>query len=212
MVGFGNAEDAFGFVGAISGSGFELAVLALLFSVVTAFFAIRLYRPIMALAGGLGVSFVAYSLIGPGAVLEGLIPPVAGVDSAVAISLGGAALGFIAGALLPRLVLFLGGIGAGGLLGEIFLPLIAPQSMIDPTLMLLLGLSAGFILGVLLSLFTRPVYILLTSFGSLSVAGTIAFTLLFPEADPLRGAAIGAVLGFIPTLFQLRAAKRERLI
>ena len=176
----GNVTEAvasFDIAGFFTNFGFELAMIALVFCVVMAFFAMRLYKIFMSLFGAVGVGFISYSLLGPDAMFAGSLPVVEGINLDAAISLGAAIIGFILGVALPKFVLFLGGVGIGSVFTKMLIPMVAPGIELDPTITLIVGVVVGIILGVMLSLLFRPVYIILTSLGCSVIAGIILVTL-----------------------------------
>lgn len=205
------AEKAAGFdLGAVfSDFGFEVAMIALVACVVIAFFAMRLYKIFMSLFGAVGVGYIVYTLIKPGAILAEFIPTLEKVNLASAIGLAAAIIGFILGVALPKFVLFLGGVGIGVVATKFAFPLIAPGVALDPTIMLIVGVVVGLILGVLLSLLFKPVYILLTSLGFSTIAGIIIIMLVMPSVGVLPGALSGLVLGIIPMIYQFRSSAFE---
>lgn len=186
--------------------GFELGMIALVACIVFAFFAMRLYKIFMSLFGAVGVGYIVYNLIGPGAVFENITPYVEGVEMAEAISLGAAIIGFVLGVALPKFVLFLGGIGIGVVATKFVIPMVAPDLELDSTVLLIIGVVVGIIIGVLLSLLFRPVYILLTSFGFSAIAGIAIVMMIMPSLGFIPGAIIGLLLGFIPMTYQFRSS------
>ena len=194
---------------ASGGISFEVALIILGVCVVIAFFAMRLYKIFMSLFGAVGIGYIAYTLIGPGAIFANLIPSNAKVDIAAAISLGAAIIGFIIGVALPKFVLFLGGIGVGVVATKIAIPIFAPGVDLDKTIMLIVGVVVGLIIGVLLSLLFRPVYIFLSSLGCSAVAGVVVSMLVMPSLNVLIGMGIGMALGIIPMAYQFRSSAFE---
>lgn len=208
---FAAYENALGFdaVGFINDFGFEMSMFALVACIVLAFFAMRLFKIIMSAFGGAGVGFIAYYLFGPGAMFGDLLPEVEGINMAAAVGLGAAVLGFILGVALPKLVLFIGGIGIGCVGVKFIIPMVAPAVELDPTIILIIGAVVGAILGILLSLLLRPVYILITSLGCSAIAGVILVVLVMPGVDMLMGAIGGAIFGLIPMIYQFRSSAYE---
>jgi hypothetical protein len=204
-----DATGGFDFSAFMTDFGFELAMIAIVCCVVMAFFAMRLYKIFMSLFGAVGIGFIAHSLIGPGAMLEGVLPTSESINVAAAISLGAATLGFILGVALPKFVLFLGGIGIGAVFTKMLIPMVAPSVVLDPTITLILGVVVGILLGVLLSLLFRPVYILLTSLGCSAIAGLVVINLVMPSANILYGALGGLAFGFIAMIYEFRSSALE---
>lgn len=186
--------------------GFELAMIALVFCVVMAFFAMRLYKIFMSLFGAVGVGFITYSLIGPDAIFAGKLPEISLFDLASGITLAAAILGFIIGVVTPKFVLFLGGIGIGSVFTKVVIALVVPGFSLDPTVTLIIGVIVGIMLGVMLSLLFRPVYILLTSLGCMTIAGIVLVTFVAPNLGVIPGALGGLGVGIIPMIYQFRSS------
>ena len=201
----GNATETI--ASAASGSftiGFEVAVIALAVCVIMAFFAMRFYKLFMSLfaAGGIGV--IAYSLFAPGGMLAGYMPAVGGANAALVVSIVAAIGGFTIGILMPKFVLFLGGVGLSVVATRVLVPLFIPSLHLDGSVMLVAGLVAGLVVGVLLCLVFKPIYIFITAFGCSAIAGVLLVSLVAPGTSVLIGAVGGAVFGIIPAIHQFR--------
>ena len=201
-------ENTAGFDAAafIEDFGFEMSMFTLVACIVLAFFAMRLYKIIMSAFGGAGVGFIVYYLFGPGAMFGDILPAVEGINVAAAVGLGAAVLGFILGVFMPKFILFIGGIGIGCVGVKFVIPMVAPAVELDPTIILIIGAVVGCVLGIMLSLLLRPVYILITSLGCSAIAGVIIAVLVMPGVDMLMGAVGGAVFGLIPMIYQFRSS------
>ena len=188
--------------------GFEVAMIVIVACVVLAFFAIRLYKMLMCAFGAVGIGYVAFSLLKEGGLLGGYLPTFDWIDLPVAIGLGAAVVGIIVGVLLPKFVLFLGGIGIGcfatPLVANAFFP-----GILDDTILLIAGVIIGMIIGILLSLLFKPVYSFITSIGCMAIAGAILVVIVFPGTNILFGAGGGAVIGIIPMICQFRVSEED---
>lgn len=184
--------------------GFEVAVIAIVACVIMAFFAMRIYKLLMSLFAGAGLGFIAYSMLLPGAMLAKLVPNLAGETPALIAGIAAAALGFSVGIIMPKFVIFLGGVGIGIVATNFFAPIIIQGLQLDPTVMLIAGIVVGVVVGVLLSLVFKPIYILLTSFGCSAGAGVLVTSLIAPGSGVIIGAIVGACIGIFPAIYQFR--------
>lgn len=184
--------------------GFETAIAVIAVCVIMAFFAMRFYKLFLAIFAAGGIGYASYSLLVPGGMLSAYIPAISDAQSALVVSIVAALGGFTIGILMPKFVLFLGGVGIGILATNIFVPILVPGLQLDSTVMLMAGAVVGLVVGVLLCLIFKPIYIFLTAFGCSAVAGVLIVSLVAPGTSILIGAGAGAVFGILPAIHQFR--------
>ena len=188
-----------------SGLRFEYAMVGIVACIVLAFFGVRLYKVCLSVIGGVGIGYAAFRLFRTGGILNEYLYEFKTFDLAATIAITIAIIGFVLGIFVPKLVMFVGGVGIGCLGTPILLQTFLSAVALDDTVIVVLGVIVGLILGVLLSLLFKPVYIIVTAIGGLSVAMIILAGLVIPGQDHVIPAAIGAVIGIIPAVIQFRS-------
>lgn len=175
---------------------------------VLAFYGLRLYKICMSITGAYGLGMVA-SIISAELMDNGILQPFAENISAyhtiLIISLSAAAVGFLLGTLLDKIVLFLGGAVGGYLATEIVAGMLFPN-MLTPEVLMVVSAVVGVVLGILLCVLFKFVYIIITSLGGMALIGAILGLTFFPEDMNmvLIFTIGGAVVGIIPAIVQFK--------
>lgn len=188
-----------------SGLEFEVAMIGLVACIVMAFFGMRLYKVCLSVLGAVGIGFVTYTVFKAGGILGDILPAMDGINVAAALGIITALIGFVLGLLLPKFVMFIGGVGMGCLATPIFIRAFVPSAGLDETIIIVIGIIVGIILGILLSLLFRPIYIISTSIGGMAIAVILLVSLIIPGMDPMTPAIVGAVIGIVPMIIQFRS-------
>lgn len=175
---------------------------------VLAFYGLRLYKICMSITGAYGLGMVA-SIISAELMDNGILQPFAENISAyhtiLIISLSAAAVGFLLGTLLDKIVLFLGGAVGGYVATEIVAGMLFPD-MLTPEVLMVVSAVVGVVLGILLCVLFKFVYIIITSLGGMALIGAILGLTFFPEDMNmvLIFTIGGAVVGIIPAIVQFK--------
>lgn len=175
---------------------------------VLAFYGLRLYKICMSITGAYGLGMVA-SIISAELMDTGILQPFAENISAyhtiLIISLSAAAVGFLLGTLLDKIVLFLGGAVGGYVATEIVAGMLFP-GMLTPEVLMVVSAVVGVVLGILLCVLFKFVYIIITSLGGMALIGAILGLTFFPEDMNmvLIFTIGGAVVGIIPAIVQFK--------
>lgn len=176
--------------------------------VVLAFFGLRLYKICMAVVGSYGLGMVAY-IISAELVDTGVLQPFAEnisiYHTVLIIALSAAAVGFLVGTLLDKVVLFLGGAVGGYLATEMLAVMFFPD-MMTPEVLMIVGAVVGVVLGILLCVLFKFLYIVITSLGGMALTGALIGFTFFPEDMNmvLIYTIGGAVVGIIPAIYQFK--------
>ena len=188
-----------------SGLRFEYAMVGIVACIVLAFFGMRLYKVCLSVIGGVGIGYAAFRLFRVGGILHEYLYDFKTFDFAATIAITTAIIGFVLGIFVPKLVMFVGGIGIGCLGTPMLIQAFLPSAALDDTVIVVIGVTVGIVLGILLSLLFKPIYIILTAIGGMSVAFIILAGLVIPGQDHIIPATIGAVIGIIPAIIQFRS-------
>ena len=187
---------------------FDILLPTCIVLVVLAFFGLRLYKICMSVTGAYGLGMVAY-YISAEMIENGTLQPfaenISEYNTVLIISLAAAAVGFLLGTLLDKIVLFLGGAAGGyfatGMLAGMFFP-----DMLTPEVLMVVAAVVGVVLGILLCVLFKFVYIIITSLGGMALTGAIVGFTFFPEDMNmvLIYTIGGAVIGIIPAIVQFK--------
>lgn len=198
------ATESFDLGALTSGIKPEVAIAGIVVCFVLAFFGMRLYKICLSVMGATGMGFAAYTLFKDGGILGDKLPAIEGINVVAILSIGTAIIGLILGIVLPKLVMFIGGVGMGCLATPILIQAFVPTAGFDDRVVIIIGVTIGVILGILMSLLFRPMYVLTTAIGSMAIAGILLASLILPGQDPMIPALVGAAIGIIPMIVQIR--------
>lgn len=176
--------------------------------VVLAFFGLRLYKICMSVVGAYGLGTVAYYISAEMADTGVLQPFAENIDiykTMLIIALAAAAVGFLVGTLLDKVVLFLGGAVGGYFATEMVAAMFFPD-MMTPEVLMIVGAVVGVVLGILLCVLFKFVYIVITSLGGMALTGAlIGFTFFPTDMNMVLIFTVGgAVVGIIPAIYQFK--------
>lgn len=178
---------------------FMPALLAIVALVVSAFFAMRMFKVYMCIIGTFSFGFVGHTVA---SMLP--LPTVEGVNLVAVIGLAAALVGLILSPFVHRLVLFVGGVAAGYALGVFVASMIGTTVAVNETAATIIAMIIALIVGGLACAIFKPVYIIITSLGGMAVVGVLVATLVVGVnmTGTIAGLIAGAVVGIIPMIYQ----------
>lgn len=201
-------ENLFNFdINAILGNvTFVPALLAIVALVVSAFFAMRMFKVYMCIIGTFSFGFVGYTIA---SMLP--LPTVEGVDLVAVVGLVTALVGLIISPFLHRLVLFVGGVAAGYALGVFVASMIGTAIEVNEIAATIIAAVVALIVGGLAAAIFKPMYIIITSLGGMAVVGVLVSRLIVGVnmTAVIISLIAGAVVGIIPMVYQFNSASEE---
>lgn len=170
---------------------------------ITAFFAASMYKIYISAIGALGVGYGCYyvsMMLG----LSGVIPTLPSI-----IGIAGGLVGFVTGFFLHKAVLFIGGAGIGAILGDYLVLIIKANTKIDSIVADIIVIACAIVIGIIVCLLFRVIYIILSSVGGLGIAGFTAGVLLFRDniVAIIIISACAALIGIAPMVYQFKRYK-----
>ena len=212
MGSFNIEETLFSADALLQSLSFELSLPIIIGCIVISFFGLKLYRVAMAASGAYSFGIGAYYLTAL-LILTGVIPADAlGGKLTLIVAFSAATLGLILSFFLDKVVLFVAGT-AGGYFGTQTLAGLFFADLMSPVVLIIVSAVIGVILGILLCVIFKPVYIILTSVGGMGVAGFMMGLLLFPPTEGLYSLIFlgaGALIGIIPAAMQFKSESDRR--
>lgn len=190
---------------------FETALATIVLLIISAFFALRLYKIYISAAGAVAFGFGGYYIVAE-LMDVGTIPTIEGINLHIVAGFAAALIGFILAALLNKVVLFVVGAAAGFVVADMFLlPLISGFFPIEGDANLIVAGVIALIVGALVCALFKPIYILVTSVGGMAIVGGVVVLLAMPYNLTvfIIGLVVGAVVGIIPTIYQFKASANE---
>lgn len=185
---------------------FEIALASVVLCIISAFFALRLFKIYISAVGAFTFGYIGYYVM---LILldEGLVPPVDGINLQVLTGLVAAILGFLIASFLHKVVLFVGGAAGGFLLGNLVVELISANvTPIDENVALIISGVVALVIGALVCAIFKPIYIFVTSIGGMALAAVIVSAILLPLETHyiIIAAIVGALIGIIPMIYQFK--------
>lgn len=185
---------------------FVPALLAIVALVVSAFFAMRMFKVYMCIIGTFSFGFVGYTVA---SMLP--LPEVEGINLVAVIGLVAALVGLIISPFLQRLVLFVGGAAAGYALGIFVASMIGTAAPVNEIVATIIAAIIALIVGGLTCAIFKPMYIIITSLGGMAVVGVLVCTLVIgiDMTAVIVSLIVGAVIGIIPMIYQFNCEQEE---
>ena len=192
---------------------FEIALVAMVCLIITAFFSLRIFNiyisAFCSLTLGSAGHYVALLLLD-----EGIIPVIEGIRLEMAIGLAAAILGFILAAFIHKIALFLsGGCVAFSIMYVVVMPILVPSVFqLEEPVPLIISIVVAGIVGILVAVLFKPLYIFVTSLGGMAGVGALVALSLLPKFDLtflIIGLVAGAIIGIIPMIHQFKKNAEE---
>ena len=176
-----------------------------LFLVFNAFFGYKIFKFAIIIESSVGLGFLSYAFVGPF-----FVKTVSEAVNVYAIfGIVGAILGIILAVFLFKIMLFLNGAALGGISCLSFFYLFRFDSVILSSTWFIITASviSAILIGLLFVFLFKPIYILITSVGGMTLAGFILSALICPKVLVILSiifSAVGFIAGIVAAVYQFR--------
>ena len=201
-------------LGIFSALSFPLALVFAAALALVAIFGYRVFKTVISVATCVVCGIVGTTVVAPVVLNMVALPNIAGISIPAVIGLVFAAIGLLIGLKCYKLALFL--ICAGGvflvgqpILAGILTPMALPFISTELGVMVV-SLVAGVLVGVLMLLVFKPVFIVVTSLGCCAAATAFVVGSVAPGISiaPIAGLALGAIIGIFAAKGQFAYDKK----
>lgn len=184
---------------------FVTLISAVLILVFNAFFGYKIFKFAIIIESSVGLGFLFYTFVGPFIVRE--VPEAVNVYAIFGIV--GAIIGILLAVFLLKIMLFVNGAALGAITSIFTLYLFASEnSVLSSTwFVIVAAVISAILVGLLFVFLFKPIYILITSIGGMTLAGFILSALICPAILVILSiilSAIGFIAGIFAAVYQFR--------
>lgn len=184
---------------------FVTLISAVLFLVFNAFFGYKIFKFAIIIESSVGLGFLFYAFVGPFFVKT--VPESVNVYAIFGIV--GAIVGILLAVFLLKLMLFINGaaLGAISCLSFFFLFTFDSAILSSTWFAITVSVISAILIGLLFVFLFKPIYILITSVGGMTLAGFILSALICPAILVILSiifSAVGFILGIAAAVYQFR--------
>ncbi len=184
---------------------FVTLISAVLFLVFNAFFGYKIFKFAIIIESSVGLGFLFYSFVGPFIVRK--VPE--NVNVYAIFGIVGAIIGIFLAVFLLKIMLFVNGAAIGAISSLALLFLFSSENEILSSVWFAIVASAisAILVGLLFVFLFKPIYILVSSVGGMTLAGFILSALICPAILVILSvifSAIGFIAGIVAAVYQFK--------